>query len=137
MYVIGIGRTVYYRPKTAPADHWNSWTRWASPEIFNFVKTYLDTQSPDSYAFTTNESTPPGAFTIKCNRLGVESPIVIAAQGDLPYEVNAIRMKGRELVAVPFAGNPFAPKLVFSAIGDFGGWEFDQHLTAIENTNRN
>jgi hypothetical protein len=131
--VIGAGRTVFYRRKTSPPNQWSSWTLTASPEIFIFVKNSLDAQSPNSYAFETNESTPLGAFTIKCNHLGVEQRIIIAAQGDLPYEVNVVRNEGRELVIVPFAPNPFAPRLVVSQDGDFGGWKFDERLTAIEN----
>ena len=63
--------------------------------------------------------------------------LVITSAGDLPYEIEAIRNQSRELVAVPFASNPFAPKLIFSREGDFGEWKFDEHLTAIENKDHN
>jgi hypothetical protein len=135
-YVVTAGATVYHRKKTSPPNQWRSWTLTTAPEIFHFVKNHLDAQASDSYTFETNDHTPPGAFTIKCNRLGVEQRIIVAAEGDLHYEVKNIRNEGRELVAVPFAPNPFAPKLVFSVTSDFGGWKFDERLTAIENNHQ-
>jgi len=136
MYVICAGRTVYYRQKKSPDSQWNLWTLTASPEIYDFIKKYLDAHSPGSYASESNEFAPAGAFKIKCNHLGEEQPLVIAPQGDSPYayEIESIRNQGRELVAVPFASNPFAPqKLIFTQTGDFGGWKFDGTLTAGAN----
>jgi len=135
-YVIGVGGTVYYRLKSSPMNQWSSWTLTGSPEIYNFIKKYLDAHSPGSYASDTNEFAPAGAFKIKCNHLGKEQPLIIAPQGDLScaYEIETIRNQGRELVAVPFASNPFAPKeLIFSQDAGFGGWKFDQTLTAKAN----
>lgn len=136
-FVIGAGKTVFYREKTAPPNQWHRWRLTATPEIFRFIKEYLDAQAPDAYGFKTNQNTPPDTFIIKCNRLGVEQPLTITSQGELPYEVEAIRNEGRELVIVPFAANPFAPKLVVSPDGDFGRWKFDERLTAIENKRPN
>ncbi|GEM_PF-6959199 len=136
---IGIGRTIYYRAKTAPTNQWNSWKLTASPEIFNFIKAYLDANFPGSYTSDTNEFAPANAIVIKCNRLGEEQPLVIAPQGDMSYgyEVEAIRNRGRELVAAPFASNPFAPKkLIFSMDKNSGGWKFDVDLTTAENKDR-
>jgi len=136
MYVIGVGRTIYYRQKKSPDNQWSSWTLTSSPEIYDFIKKYLDAHSPGSYASDTNEFAPAGAFKIKCNRLGEEQPLIIAPQGDLScaYEIETIRNQGRELVAVPFASNPFAPKeLIFSRDGDSDRWKFNETLTAGAN----
>lgn len=135
--VIGVGGITYYRQKTSSTNQWNSWTLAGSPEIYSFIKNYLDAHSPGSYAPDTNEFAPAGAFEIRCNRMGEEQPLVIAAYGDSPYEIAAIRDHGRELMAAPFASNPFAPQLIFSQDGNFGGWKFDEHLTTAENKNHN
>jgi hypothetical protein len=136
MYVIGIDRTVYYRQKKSPENQWGSWSLTASPEIYSFIKNYLDAHSPGSYASDTNEFAPAGAIEIKCNHLGEEQPLIIAPQGDFSYayEIETIRNQGREIIAVPFASNPFAPKkLIFSQDADLGGWKFDETLTAKAN----
>jgi hypothetical protein len=136
MYVVGIGHTAYYRGKTSATNQWNSWTMTGTPQIYNYIKNYLHVHSPGSYAPDTNEFAPVGAIKIKCNRLGQEQPLIIAPRGDLPYayEIETIRNQGRELVAVPFASNPFAPKeLIFSRNSDFEGWSFDETLTAKVN----
>lgn len=136
-YVIGVGRTVYYRPKTAPAGHWNSWTLTGSQEIYNFIKHYLDVHSPGAWASYTNESAPAGAIEIRCNDSYVQAALIIAPHSFLPpgaYEIGAIRNQGRELIAVPFGDNPFAPqKLVFLRDVDSAGWRFDEKLTAAAN----
>lgn len=135
-YVIGVGRMVYFRPKPAPAGHWNSWTLTGSPEVYNFIKKYLDARSPGSYAPDTNELAPAGAFKIRYDRLGVEQPLVIVPHGDSPYghEIGCIRDQGRELIAVPFASNSFAPqKLVFLRNVNSGGWKFSESLTTTAN----
>ena len=135
MYVVSVGGTVYYRQKASPESQWGSWTLTASPEIYHFIKKYLDDHSPNSYAPQTNEFARAGAFKIRCSRLGVEQPLIISLEGNLScYEIGTIRNLGRELVAVPFASNPFAPtRLIFSRDGDSGRWKFNETLTAAAN----
>jgi hypothetical protein len=135
MYVVSVGGTVYYRQKASPESQWGSWRLTASPEIYHFIKKYLDDHSPNSYSSDTNEFARAGAFKIRCNRLGVEQPLIIAPQASLScYEIGTIRDLGRELVAVPFARNPFAPKrLIFSRDGDTGRWIFNETLTVGAN----
>jgi hypothetical protein len=107
-----------------------------TPEICDFIKKYLETHSPGAYAPDTNEFASAGAFKIKCNHLGREQPLIMAPPGELlcAYEIQAIRDQGRELVAAPFASNPYAPQqLIFSQNKPFSGWKFNKTLTAEAN----
>jgi hypothetical protein len=136
MYVVGVGTKVYYRPKESSENQWHSWALTGTPEICDFIKKYLETHSPGAYAPDTNEFASAGAFKIKCNHLGREQPLIMAPPGELlcAYEIQAIRDQGRELVAAPFASNPYAPQqLIFSQNKPFSGWKFNKTLTAEAN----
>jgi len=136
-YAVAAGRAVFYRQRTSGSNQWNSWALTNSPETFAFIKAYLDARSPNAYGPTTNIFPPqPNAIAVKSDHPYSEYTLVVAGQGDSPYEIAEIRDGATALVAVPFAPNPYAPDLVFAGSLRSGGWKLDVEKTLAWNARK-
>lgn len=133
-YAVAAGRTVFYRQRSSATNQWNSWTLTNTALIFAFIKDYLDAHSPNAYGPTTNMFPPqPDAIAVKCDQPYREYTLVVAGRGESNYEIADIRNGAGELLAVPFAPNPYAPDLVFTGSLHSGGWKFDAERTLTWN----
>jgi hypothetical protein len=142
--VVATGGKVFFRQRTGRKGEWSIWRLNSSPEIFGFIKDYLDRHYPGSYTTKTNGSSEDTCLRMPGNLGQNEYPMTIYPEGTaaqefeyrppkLPYEVEAIDLNKRRLTAVPRTKNHRLPKLVFAEQEPFGAWKFDLAETRKEN----
>lgn len=140
--VIATGGKVFFRKRGGNKGQWNTWRLNSSPEIYGFIRDYLESHFPGS--FTTNHTSEGESLQVPGNFAQNEYPMTIYPSGTaamdfeycppkLFYEVEKINLSSRRLWVVPFAKNHRLPRLVFAEENSFGTWKFDMSESIKEN----